>query len=270
MAPSLGAEIHHQVLVGQSVALEAGGQQDVLVVDRHQAERPRRPHVELLEGLEALGEVVPQVHSGEGEVAAQDEVLTQAHGERVHGHGAAGRERLDLHETLPLPAQDLGVADEASEAEVENLPHPEVLDHLHVGQLGDLGEEAELLLAPVPLIHHRRLRGAGQDEVRLSPEVQELHVGVAVPRVEGLVGVEPVAVPAIDAGGSSLGAVGHHKVPLSIQLEGVHEVGLPHPGGVDVLDLDEPMRRLLPPGTTENSSDINSGGFCFPVCSPVS
>lgn len=239
------------MLVGQCVAFEAGSQQDVLVVHRHEAERPRGSHVELLERLEALSEVVPQVHSGEGEVAAQNEVLAWPHRERIHRHRAPGGKSLDLYEALPFPAQDLGVADEAREAKVKNFPHPEVLHHLHIGQLRDLGEEGELLLAPVPLVNHRRLRGAGQDEVRLSSDIQELHVGVPMPGVEGLVGVETVAVPVVNAGGAGLGAVCHDKVPVSVQLEGVHEVGLPHTGGVDVLDLHEALRVLFPPETTE-------------------
>lgn len=60
-------------------------------------------------------------------------------------------------------------------------------------------------------------------------------------------GVEAVAVPAVNAGGAGLGAVSHHKVPLSIQLEGLHEVGFPHTAGVDVLDLYEALRILFPP-----------------------
>lgn len=80
----LGTEIHHQVLVGQGVAFEAGGQQNVLVVDGYQAERPRGSHVELLERLKALSEVIPQVHSGEGEITSKNEVLAEAHCERIH------------------------------------------------------------------------------------------------------------------------------------------------------------------------------------------
>lgn len=239
------------MLVGQGVAFEAGCQQNVLVVDGHQAERPRGSHVELLEGLEALSEVVPQVHSGEGEITSKNEVLAEAHCERIHRHRAPRGKSLDLNEALPFPAEDLGVTNEACEAKVKDFPHPEVLNHLHIGQLRDLGEDDKLLLASVPLVNHRRLRRAGEDEVRLSPNIEELHVGVPVPGMEGLVGVETVAVPAIDAGGACLGAVCHYKVPLSVQLEGVHEVGLPHTGGVDVLDLYKALRVLFPPGTTK-------------------
>lgn len=82
----LGTQIHHQVLVGQGVAFEASSQQDVLVVDRYQAESPRGSHVELLEGLKALSEVIPQVNSGEGEITSKEEVLAEAHREGIHCH----------------------------------------------------------------------------------------------------------------------------------------------------------------------------------------
>lgn len=122
-----------------------------------------------------------------------------------------------------------------------------MLNHLHIGQLCDLREEGKLLLASAPLVNHRWLRGAGQDEVRLSCNIKELHMGVSMPGVEGLVGVETVAVPAINAGGACLGAVSHNKVPLSIQLEGLHKVGLPHSCGVYVLDLYKALWVLFPP-----------------------
>lgn len=129
----LGTEIHHQVLVGEGIAFEAGGKQDVLVVHRHQTEAPWGSHVELLEGLKALSEVIPQVYPGEGEVAAKNEVLAKSHNEGIHCHRAPRGQSLDFHKTLPFPAEDLGVTYEAREAKVENFPHPEVLYHLHVG-----------------------------------------------------------------------------------------------------------------------------------------
>ncbi|TNN69022.1 hypothetical protein EYF80_020725 [Liparis tanakae] len=174
----------------------------------YQAERSRRSHVELLEGLKALSEVIPQIYSGEGEITSKNEVLAEAHCERIHCHRASRGKSLDLYETLPFPAEDLGVTYEACEA-----------------QLCDLGEENKLLLASVPLVNHRRLRGAGEDEVRLPSNIEELHMCVAMPGVKGLVGVEAIAVPAINAGGACLGAVGHDKVPLIIQLEGSDGIG---------------------------------------------
>lgn len=74
------------MLVGQSVSFEAGGQQNVLTVDGHQVEPSRGSHVELLEELKALSEVIPQVYSGEGEITSKNEVLPCAHREGMHGH----------------------------------------------------------------------------------------------------------------------------------------------------------------------------------------
>lgn len=79
-------------------------------------------------------------------------------------------------------------------------------------------------------------------------------MGVAMPGMEGLVGVETIAVPAINAGGTCLGAVCYDKVPLVIQLKGVHKVGLPHASGVDVLDLYKALWVLFPPVTTKRLS----------------
>lgn len=242
------------MLVGQSVSLKVSSQQNVLVIDGHQVEPSWGSHVELLEGLKALSEVVPQVHSGEREITSKDEVLPCAHREGVHSHRTPRGESLDLHKPLPLPSEDLGVTDEAREAEVKNLPNPEVLHHLHIGQFCDLGVEGELLLASVPLVNHRQLRGAGEDEVWLSPNIQELYVGVSMPGMEGLMGVEAIAVPTINAGGACLGAVRHNEVPLSIQLEGLHKVGFPYAAGVDVLDLYKSLWVLFPPGVTESPS----------------
>lgn len=107
--------------------------------------------------------------------------------------------------------------------------------------------ESELPLAAVPLVNHRRLGGAGEDEVLLTPSIKELHMGVPMPGVEGLVRVEAIAVPSINAGGAGLGAVCHYKVPLPIQLEGLHKVGLSHPSGINILDLYEALWVLFPP-----------------------
>lgn len=70
---------------------------------------------------------------------------------------------------------------------------------------------------------------------------------VSMPGMEGLVGVETIAVPPINASGARLGAVCYHKVPLPIQLEGLHEVGFPYPTGVNVLDLYKALWVLFPP-----------------------
>lgn len=242
----LCTQVHHQVLVSQGLSLEASGQQDVLVVHGDEAEGPGCQQVELLEGLVALGEVIPQVHPGEGVVAAQEEILPLAYTERVDGHGAAGGQSLDLHEALALPTQNLGVTDEACEAQVEHLAYPEVFDHLHVRRVSDLGVEGELALAAVPLVDHRGLRRAGEDEPWLALYLQELHVGVTVPRVQGLMGIEAVAVPTVDAGGACLGTVDHGEVPIPFDLEGLHKVWLAYTGCVDILDLYKSQRAFLP------------------------
>lgn len=238
------------MLIGQGVAFEARSQQDVLVVDGHQTKCSRGSRVQLLEGLQALSEIIPEVNPGEGEIASKNEVLAQTHRERIHGHGAPRGKGLDLDKTLPLPAEDLGVANEAREAEVKNFPHPKVLHHLHISQLGDLGEEGKLLLTSVPLVNHRWLRGTREDKVRLSYNVNELHMCVPVPRMQGLVRVKAIAVPTINAGGASFGAVGYYEVPLSIQLEGLHKVRLSHSSGVYVLDLYKALRVFFPSVTT--------------------
>ena len=74
-------------------------------------------------------------------------------------------------------------------------------DVLH---LRDVGAAVEALEAAVPLVHHGPLGAAGQDEVGLVGDLHVLHVRVAVPRVQRLVGVEAVAVPFVDGGGTGL------------------------------------------------------------------
>lgn len=135
-----------------------------------------------------------------------------------------------------------------------------MLNHLYIGQLCDLRVESKLFLASVPLVNHRWLRGAGEDEMRLSPNVKELNVGVSMPGMEGLVGIETVAVPPINASGARLGAVCYHKVPFAVQLEGLHKVGLPYPTGVNVLDLYKALRVLFPPVLAEMLS-VHSQNF---------
>lgn len=107
--------------------------------------------------------------------------------------------------------------------------------------------ESKLPLASVPLVNHRWLGGTREDEVRPSPNLKELYVCVAVPGMEGLVRVETIAVPTINAGGASFGTVHYDKVPLVIQLEGLHKVWLPHPSGINVLDLHKALWVLFPP-----------------------
>lgn len=146
------------MLVSQGISFEAGRQKEVLVIHRYQVEPSWGSHVELLEGLKALGEIIPQVYPGEGEITSQNEVLAEAHREGIDCHRTPRWESLDLYKTLAFPAEDLGVTDEAGEAKVERSPHPEVLDHLNISHLCYLGMEDKLLLASVPLVNHWCLR----------------------------------------------------------------------------------------------------------------
>ena len=57
--------------------------------------------------------------------------------------------------------------------------------------------------------------------------------------MQGLVGVEAVLVPAVEAGGTRLGAVGHSEVPVAVDAEGLKVVGLAHTLRVNVLQLGE-------------------------------
>lgn len=70
-----------------------------------------------------------------------------------------------------------------------------VFDGEDVLHLRYVSPAVKLLLAPVPLVHDRPLGAAGQDQVGFVGDLQIFHVCVAVPRVQGLVGVEAVAVP---------------------------------------------------------------------------
>lgn len=60
-----------------------------------------------------------------------------------------------------------------------------------------------------------------------------------MPGMERLVRVKAVTVPAIQAGGTSFGAINHGKIPVSFNLERLDEVGFTDTGGVNVLDFDE-------------------------------
>ena len=72
-------------------------------------------------------------------------------------------------------------------------------------------------------------------------------MGVTMPGMKGLVGVETIAVPAVYARRACLGTVCYCKVPLIIQLEGLNKVGFPHTCGVNVLDLHKSLWVLFPP-----------------------
>lgn len=82
---------------------------------------------------------------------------------------------------------------------------PEVFDGEDVLHLWHVRPAVKLFLVPVPLVHNGPLGAAGQDQVGFVGDLQIFHVRVAVPRVERLVGVEPVAVPFVYSGGTGLG-----------------------------------------------------------------
>lgn len=77
-------------------------------------------------------------------------------------------------------------------------------------------------------------------------DLQILHVCVPVPRVQGLVEVEAIAVPFVDCRGASFGAVCNDKEGLAILLKCLHIVGLPYPEDVNILDLDELVSGDIP------------------------
>ena len=81
---------------------------------------------------------------------------------------------------------------------------PEVFDGKDVLHIWYVGPTVELLLAPVPLVDDRPLGTAGQDQVGFVGDLQILNVCVPEPWVEGLVGVEAVAVPFVDCRGAGL------------------------------------------------------------------
>lgn len=60
-----------------------------------------------------------------------------------------------------------------------------------------------------------------------------------MPGVQGLMGVEAIAVPFINSRGASFGAVGNDEERLSVHMEDFHVIWLSYFQNVDVLDFDE-------------------------------
>lgn len=81
---------------------------------------------------------------------------------------------------------------------------PKVFDGEDVLHLWYVGPAVKLFLAPVPLVHHRPLGAAGQDQVGFVGDLQVFYIRVPVPRVERLVGVEAIAVPFVHCRGAGL------------------------------------------------------------------
>lgn len=71
------------MLICHSLSLKAGNKKDVFVVDGDKAEATRCQNVELLERLEALSKLVPQVDPREGVIAAQNQVLPYPYTKRM-------------------------------------------------------------------------------------------------------------------------------------------------------------------------------------------
>ncbi len=190
-----------------------------------------------MDELALLG--IPAIHLGERVIAAQDGVLPAAHGEGLEHHGATRGHGLQFSEEGPVPAHHFGVANEARQADEEVGFDLEMLHGVDVLHLWDVGASVKQLGALVPLVDDRPLGAAGQDQVRFGGDLHVLHVGVPVPRVERLVRVEAIAVPLVDGGGTSLGAVCYNEEGLSIDAERLDIVGFADFEDVDALELDE-------------------------------
>ena len=227
------------MLVDLSFPFETGGQQELPVVYGDRREGSWRLDVQLLEMDKRALLGVPAVHLRERVITAQNGVLPAAHGEGLEHHGAARGHGLQLSEEGPVPAHDLGVADEARQADEEVGLDLEVLHGVDVLHLRDVRAPLKQLGAFVPLVDDGPLGAAGQDQVRLGGDLHELHVGVPVPRVERLVGVEAVAVPLVDGGGTGLGAVRYDEERFSVDAESLDVVGFADSEDVDALELDE-------------------------------
>jgi len=248
------AQINDHVLKDLSFPFETGGQQELTVVYGNWRKGSRCLDVQLLETnkLTLLG--IPAVHLGERVIAAQDGILPATHSEGLEYHGASRGHSLQLSEEGPVPVHHLGVTNEARQADIKVRLDLEMLHGVNVLHLWDVGASVKLLGGFVPLVNDGPLGAAGQDQVRFRGDLQVFHISVAVPGVEGLMGVEAIAVPMINAGGACLGTVCYNKVPLSIQLEGLHKVRFPHPTGVYVLDLYKALWVLFPPVFTGRKS----------------
>ena len=218
---------------------ETGGKEEISPVSGDGGEGTRRLHINLLKFFEELLLFIPLVYLGEGIVTPQGQVVILFEREGLQGHGPPGREGLDLHELLAIPSHDPGVPDEAGERQVEGVLHPKALHGQHVLHVGDVTVGDELLRAFVPLEDDGDLGAAGQDQVRLSVDVDELSVRVPEPLVQRLVRVEALAVPLIDGGQPRFGAVCDDKERLVLDLKQLDVVGLGNARDFYVLELDK-------------------------------
>lgn len=106
----------------------------------------------------------------------------------------------------------------------------------------------------------------------LTSDLQVLHVCVTVPGMEGLVRVEPIAIPFVHCGRTGLGAVGDHEEGLTIYKESLNVIRFPDFQDVNVLDFYEFVGRDVPLvnvratkelGYEDEQLIINHHGFAY-------
>lgn len=134
---------------------------------------------------------------------------------------------------------------------------PEVFDREDVLHVRYVSPAVKLFLAPVPLVDDRPLRAAGQDQVGFVGDLQILYICVPEPWMEGLVGVEAIAVPLVDGGGASLGAVCYDEEGLSIDAKRLNIIWFADFEDVNALEFDEFVGRgvtFIDVGATEQLS----------------
>jgi len=155
----------------------------------------------------------------------------------THGAGGPPPTCEDARRPAPSPAPHLGVPQEAGQAEEDVAPQAEVLRRVDVGHVGDVcvGGEGR----PTPPVDQGPPGAAADHQGRPPPQLQELQVGVTVPRPEGLVGVEAPPPPPEEGAGAPLGAVGHPEVPVTSEAGAGHRVGTSQAPAAQGLQTDE-------------------------------
>lgn len=165
------AQINGDVFKDLCVSLEAGGKDEVPAVGGNHRKGARRLDVHLLEALKEFLVLVPKVNLRKGVVASQSQVVPFFEGERLQRHGTSGRNCLDLGKLFGAPPQNFGVADVSRQSQVQLLFDPEVLDSHYIFHVWNFSLLDELLAAPNPLVNHRNLRAARQNQMGLSIQV---------------------------------------------------------------------------------------------------
>lgn len=98
------------------LALEAGGNQEVLLVNIEVGKGTRGLGVELLEVLEEASDGVIAVDFAEGVVIAKKGIAIAGDAQRLEDHGAARRHLLDVSKHGTIPVHHLWRAEEDSNA----------------------------------------------------------------------------------------------------------------------------------------------------------